>query len=46
MSRSHFYNVIFLIRFLLLCVEVDQFPVQQLIEQLEVLWTSLEFATF
>ena len=46
MLLSHYCDVILLIKDFLLCVEVDQFLVQRLIEQLEFLQTSVDFAVF
>ena len=46
MLLSHYYDVVLLVEVQLFCVEVDQFPVQRLIEQLEVLRIFFEFAVF
>ena len=43
MLLSHYCDVVLPVKVLLVCVEVDQFRVQRLIEQLEVLQTFLEF---
>ena len=42
----HFCDVALLVEVMLLFVEVDQFLVQRLIEQLEILRTSLDIAVF
>ena len=46
MLLCHFGDVVLLVEVLLLFVEVDQFLVQRLIEQLEILQTSLDIAVF
>ena len=46
MLLCHYCDVVLLAEVLLLCDEVDQFRVQRLIEQQEVLQTFLGFAVF
>ena len=43
---SHYCDVVLLARVLPLFVEVDQFQVQQLIEQLNIFQTYLDIAVF
>ena len=43
MLLSHYCDVVLPVKVLLVSVEVDQFPVERLIEVLEVLQTFLEF---
>ena len=42
----HHRDVVLLVEVLLLFVEVDQFPVQWLVEQHEILQTSIDIAAF
>ena len=45
-SLCHYCDVVLLVEVLLVFVEVDQFLVQRLIEQLEILRTSLDIVVF
>ena len=44
MLLCHYCDVVLLVEILLLSVEIDQFLVQRLIQQLEILQTSLDMA--
>ena len=42
----HYFDVVLLVEVMVLCVEFDQLLVQPLVEQLEILQTSLDIAVF